>query len=66
MSRAPCLTRKVPTGFGSLYVHIDFDDAGPARIAISTPAKHSDSAVDDALRALGGAITETLREAREL
>ena len=59
--RCQTTTRKVPTPFGSFYVHVSLDAAGrPCDVAISTPGKHHDTVMHEALIALGEAITELL------
>ena len=59
--RMRTVTEKVPTPFGALYAHISTDDDGVVRdVAISTPGKHHDSAMHEALIGLGEAITACL------
>lgn len=54
-------TAKVPTRFGTLHVHCDYDAQGrPVEIRISTPGKHMDTAVDEALVGIGEAATRLL------
>ena len=61
MSRLQTVTQKVPTPFGALYAHVSTDDTGAVRdVAISTPGKHYDTTMHDALIALGEAITACL------
>ena len=56
-------TTKVETRFGSLYTHVSHDEAGCAtEVAISSPGKFSETEMGEALNALAGAITATLRE----
>ena len=65
-SRMRTLTRKVPTPFGGLYVHVSVDAEGvPREVAISTPGKHHDTAVHEALIALGEGITACLPDSPE-
>ncbi len=60
-ARMRTITRKVPTPFGALYVHVSIDGDGVARdVAISTPGKHHDGTMHEALIAVGEAITECL------
>jgi len=60
-SRMRTVTRKVPTPFGRLYVHVSTDAEGMVRdVAISTPGKQHDTAVHEALIALGEGITACL------
>lgn len=62
MARFESHTVKVPTRFGTLYAHVDYDAEGrPVEVRISTPGKHMDTAVDEALVGLGTAITSLLR-----
>ena len=59
--RVRTVTQKVPTSFGALYAHVSTDDAGVVRdVAISTPGKHHDTAMHEALIGLGEAITACL------
>lgn len=63
MHRSETLTQKVNTPFGRIYVHVAFDGAGGAReVRISTPGKHGDTSVGDALDAIGDAITQVLAD----
>ena len=64
-ARMRTITCKVETPFGSLYTHVSFDEAGgrPVDVAISTPGKHHDTTMHEALIGIGDAITATLREA---
>ena len=63
-SRMRTTTQRVETPFAALYVHLSTDDDGRAReVSISTPGKHHDTAMGDALRACGAAITDLLQEA---
>lgn len=60
-SRLRTVTQKVPTPFGALYSHVRTDDDGAVRdVAISTPGKHQETAVHEALIGLGLAITACL------
>lgn len=66
-------TEKVPTEFGTLYVHVEVaDDGRPVGGAISTPGKEPDSEIarlvaalseglDAALKSAGGADSATDR-----
>lgn len=59
--RQQTLTTKVPTRFGSIYVHCMFNNASElSEVSISTPGKHADTAVEAAMVALGLAITACL------
>lgn len=61
MTRFHTTTQKVETRFGALYVHVSVDAKATVReIAISTPGKHSDTAVEAAMVEIGRAITECL------
>lgn len=60
-ARLMTTTQKVETRFGSIYTHVSVDASGAVReVAISTPGKHADTAVEAAMTALGRAITECL------
>ena len=60
-TRMRTVTQKVPTPFGALYAHVSTDDDGAVRdVAISTPGKHHDGAMHEALIGLGAAITACL------
>ncbi len=60
-ARLRTVTRKVPTPFGALHAHVGTDDGGAVRdVAISTPGKHHDTTMHEALIALGEAITACL------
>lgn len=66
-ARMRTVSQKVPTPFGALYAHVSVDDDGIARdVAISTPGKHHDTAMHEALIALGEAITACLPGADEV
>ena len=57
-------TQRVETPFAALYVHLSAGaDGVPREVSISTPGKHHDTAMGDALRACGAALTDLLREA---
>lgn len=58
--RLPTTTVKVPTRFGALYAHLVMWDGKLIEVSISTPGKHWDTAVHEAMIALGEAITEAL------
>lgn len=63
-SRMRTTTQRVETPFAALYVHLSTDGEGRAReVSISTPGKHHDTAMGDALRACGDALTALLQEA---
>ena len=60
-ARMRTVTQKVPTSFGALYSHVSTDDEGAVReVSISTPGKHHDTTMHDALIAVGEAITDSL------
>lgn len=60
-ARLRTVTQKVPTPFGALYAHVSTSEDGVVReVAISTPGKHHDSTVHEALVALGAALTACL------
>lgn len=69
MSRLNTLTQKVPTKFGSLYAHVSHDPRDPAgrviEVAFSTPGKFDNSAVSDAVVALGAATTAMIDSIQE-
>ena len=57
------VTSRVETPFGSLYVHMGFDDKGVAReFSISTPGKHHDTTMGEALIAISEASTALLQD----
>jgi hypothetical protein len=63
--RALTITQKVPTKFGSLYVHVQHDGAGNVvHVAFSSPGKFSQTAIGGALDALAAAVTRLLHEMR--
>jgi len=62
-TRLDTVTKRVETSFGSIYAHVAFDEFHrPIQASISTPQKHEDTAVDQAMVALGQAFTELLTE----
>ena len=57
------LTTKVPTPFGNLFAHIEFNgDLRPTEFRISIPGKLAGTPVGDALDELGEAATQMLGE----
>lgn len=65
-NRANTITQKVATRFGNLYAHISHDDSGRiVDIAFSTPSKHGDTAVEEALINLGMATAEVIESINE-
>lgn len=63
-TRTLCVTRKVKTEFGSMYVQIDVDAASgrPVGGSIATPEKEPDSAITRLVYALSDALNAALRE----
>lgn len=59
------ITRRVETRFGAHYAHVAFDERGPVDVSISTPGKHSDTAVEAAMQTLCREITACLTEWRD-
>ncbi len=71
MSRRHCLTKKVETGFGSVFCHVDVSDKanikGKANIKdvhISWRAKDENSALSEALTDISQAFREMIDEVR--
>ena len=63
MSRYQTTTQKVKTPFASVFVHVEFDDAGRARsFRISAPQKLESSTVGDLLDRIGETATAMLRD----
>jgi hypothetical protein len=63
MNRLPTITEKISTRFGSIYLHVAFDDAGRAvELQISAPGKHRDSTIGSTFDAIGEAATELLHQ----
>lgn len=61
--RLHCLTRKVATPIGSVFVHMDFDNAGRAQaISISQNQKFEDTAVGQLLDSISRAANEIIGE----
>ena len=62
-TRTACVTQKVKTPFGNLYAHVSHDDRGRVReIAFSHPGRFGNSAIGDALVALGEAATAIIAD----
>jgi len=59
--RAQCVSRKVKTDFGAMYLHVDLDARGrPVGGAISSPGKEPDSAIARLVAALSEALDDAL------
>lgn len=66
LARAVCITEKVRTPFGPMYVHIDVGpDRQPCGAWISSPGKEPDSTVQQAIEALSAGLDQALRSIRE-
>ncbi len=62
-TRMDARTQKIVTGFGSIYATVGFDAEGRARhVHVSNPGRHMDTAVGDALDALGAAVTQIIQD----
>ena len=65
MSRLQTITKKIDrkiTGLnGSLFVHVDFDDAGVIDAVRFSEKGKDDSTLDNILAALGDATTDVIR-----
>lgn len=68
MSRRPrtlCVTEKVKTQFGSMYVQVDHDETGlPLGGRISSPGKEPDSQVQRLVDQLSDTLDAALRSVR--
>lgn len=63
MPRYRTSTRKVSTPFASVFIHVEFDQAGKARsFRISAPQKLESSTIGDLLDAISNAATELMQE----
>jgi hypothetical protein len=55
------LTRKVKTGFGSMYIHVELNDRGqPAGGSISHPGKAPDSRIAQLVKDLSDGLDAAL------
>lgn len=62
MSRARSRTHKVKTNFGTMYFHIEFDDAArPVGGWISTPGKEPESQIHRLVEILSEGLNEALK-----
>lgn len=65
-NRMRTVTRKVKTSFGSMYIHIHYDDKGtPCGGWISDPGKEPDSTISQLVKDLSEGLHETLKENRK-
>lgn len=65
-TRHHCITRKVPTDFGSMYIHIALDDKfRPVGGCISTPGKEPESQIHKLVETLSEGLNEALHVAGE-
>lgn len=63
MSRRHCLTKKVETGFGSVFCHVDVSDKANVKdVHISWRAKDENSALSEALTDISQAFREIIDE----
>lgn len=61
--RLNTITGKTKTAFGNLYCHVAHDDSGRVvEISFSHPGRFDNSAIGDALVALGVTATEIIGE----
>ena len=58
--RAEMLTRKVPTPFGAVFVHVSRAGAAPAEVWFSMQGRRHSTEVHESLDALAVAINELL------
>jgi hypothetical protein len=58
-NRHHTVTRKIKTNFGSMYIHVDLDDAGrPVGGQISTPGKEPESQIAQLVFALSEGLND--------
>jgi hypothetical protein len=63
MSRRHCLTKKVETGFGSVFLHVDVSDKANVKdVNISWRAKDENSALSEALYKISQGFRELIDE----
>lgn len=55
--RTQTITERVPTKFGSLYVHVSHHGGRIVEVRFSSPGKHCGSEMGEALDALGETVT---------
>lgn len=64
--RTNCITRKVKTEFGSMYVHLDLDAQGrPVGGSISTPQKEPESQITRLIHTLSEGLDHALSATRD-
>ena len=64
-NRTNTITEKIITPFGSMYIHIHYDDdAVPVGAWISDPGKEPDSTVSQLVRDLSEGLHKMLKENR--
>ncbi len=62
MNRRVCVTKRVSTPFGTMYVHVDLDGEGkPIGGAISDPRKEPDSTVAALIESLSKGLHAALK-----
>lgn len=60
--RHHCVSRKVKTEFGSMYIHLDLDErAHPIGGSISTPMKEPDSEITRLIHTLSEGLDHALK-----
>jgi hypothetical protein len=59
-NRQQAFTQKIPTQFGSLYVHASFSNGRVTEVRFSSPGKFSDTTMGTVLDLLGEAVTSLI------
>ncbi len=67
MSRHHCLTKKIKTPFGQIFLHLDAaSDGRVVTIGISQPGKHENTTLGDALHQIAEGLNQLIEEIEEI